>query len=492
MSPEHFLLIDIDGLRPDVFSAALRAGRLPNLARLLGGDELRRGLLVPALAPAPSITFVSQASLFTGAHPAQHGILGNQFFDRFGLHSNGRPAHYAFDVGDALEVDDAVRVFTDGLASRCLQAPTLYERWRRPDRRSVVIGNMYARGADLWRPPSLLSIARLTKGGNLFGMDAADFDRRALDQALKVLAETGLPQVLTVYFMGVDHESHHGGPQTQLDFLTQVVDGYVGELWDAILSLVQDGADLPFCAVFSDHGQIDVPETDQHALRVGSRFDREVGALFDDLGLDVYDLPGEEPGTDAVFSSNGGLAHVYLRQRKGAWSDPPLWERDVLPVARAFWEAHATGRHAADLEGALAGVLVRFVEQEGWQAPYRALTPAGELVSLETWFAAQPPGLYADPVHRLQNLVHPMCGDLLLISNLPVGFYFATAVSGVHGGLHPDDSASTLAFGWPSAGQADWEAAEASIAAAIQARCAAEGGRQPSTADLLTGLQELL
>ena len=84
----HYL--DIDGLRPDVFRAALEQNQLPNISRILGRKEerLSRGLVVPATAPAPSITFCSQACLFTGAHPQDHGIPGNQFFDRFGTNNN--------------------------------------------------------------------------------------------------------------------------------------------------------------------------------------------------------------------------------------------------------------------------------------------------------------------------------------------------------------------------------------------------------------------
>lgn len=147
MEPPYLLLVDIDGLRPDLFQKAVREEAAPNLARLLGGPRMERGLLHPVLAPAPSITFTSQACLFTGAHPAQHGVPGNQFFDRFGRLSQGTPRHYAFDVGDSLSADDAVRVFTDGLAARCLQAPTLYEQLGRDGLRSVVVGHMYARGA---------------------------------------------------------------------------------------------------------------------------------------------------------------------------------------------------------------------------------------------------------------------------------------------------------------------------------------------------------
>ncbi len=488
-APDHLVLIDIDGLRPDVLLRAIDEDRLPNIARFLGGGE--QLLRVEALAPAPSITFASQACLFTGAHPRQHGVPGNQFFDRFGAQSHGVPRHYAFDIGDTLAADDAVRVFSDGLAARCLQVPTLYEKLGQRGWKSVVASHMYASGASAWLQPSLVNLARLTKGGRLMGIGPGEFDRQTLHNVLKYLDQHDLPEVLTVYFMGVDHESHRLGPQAQAGYLCETLDGLVGELWAAIGEKAESATQIA-TAVFSDHGQIGVPADDRHSLRLAFPFEREIGHLFDALGLDVHDFPGEDPNCDAVVASNGGMAHVYLQNRQARWADPPDFERDILPVGRAFWEAHSSGRYAVELEGALAGVLVRNVEVEGWQASYRALTPQGELASLDEWFRSQPADLYADPVHRLDNLAGPRSGDLLLISNYEQGFYFGGIHAGVHGGLHPQDSNATMVFGWPGSSQSVWEHSSQAIQAAITARCRAEGGRCPTTADLLTGLTALI
>lgn len=56
MAASSLLLIDVDGLRPDVFSTALQNGELPGFSNLLGGERLERSLLQPALSTAPSIT----------------------------------------------------------------------------------------------------------------------------------------------------------------------------------------------------------------------------------------------------------------------------------------------------------------------------------------------------------------------------------------------------------------------------------------------------
>ena len=488
MVPEHILLIDIDGLRPDVLHRALHANRLPNIGRLLGGQELGRGLALPMAASAPSITFCSQASLFTGAHPNEHGIPANQFFDRFGTHNKGVPSYVAFDVGDTLEIDHGVRVFTSGLASRYLQRPTFYETMAAEGRRSVVAGNMYAKGANVWLKPSLLKLARFTKGGKRFGISSAAYDRDVLDKLLKHISRHPLPDIMTMYFLGIDHDSHKYGPGAQFKYLVNHIDPMIGELWDAIRA--RSSSDRILVALFSDHGQIEVKDDKAHALRFGFRFKEQITSIFKGLGLKANTYPGQARHCEAVMALNGGLGDVYVQNRStGAWKDAPRFEPDLLPVAQAFWEAHQEGRYTTHLQGALAGILVRNVERDGWQAPYQALTPNGALIPLADWFAMQPPDLYLDPVHRLNNRAGRYASDIAIISNYADGYYFGTQSAGTHGGLHPEESHATLVYGWPDASIAEWQAAKEAITSAIQARCQAEGGRLPCTADMLTGLQ---
>lgn len=485
------VVIDIDGLRPDMLSAGLEAGRFPNLARVFGGTTLERGLLIPALACAPSITFASQACLVTGAHPRQHRVPGSQFFDRFGRLSQGTPRNFAFDIGGELAFDDAIRTFTDGLAGDCLQSPTMFEQLGEMGLSSAVIHHMYARGAGEWRRPSLLNMGRLTKGPGPLRMSAEEYDRSSLDEALDYLDEAGLPDLLWTYFLGNDSVSHAQGPFIQPSYLEDTLDPLIGELWQAVEDRQSKNRPSPLWVVCSDHGHMNVLADDQHSIHLGFPFERELTPLFDSLGLDVLDFPGEDPHIEAVFSDNGGSAYVYVKSHSGGWNARPSLSQDVLPVGRAFWQAHRSGRLAPDLEGALSAVFVRDVEREGWCARYQALTPEGELLSLEDWFHRQPPGDYADPVHRLDNLAGPVTGDLLLLSNLPGGYYFGSPSISLHGGLHPQDSQAVLFFGWPGVKADVWDAAQEAIQTAIWRRCRVEGGRQPSTADLWTGLQVL-
>jgi hypothetical protein len=493
----RLITLDIDGLRRDVFMHALEHGRLPHLARVLGGPEAANGLHLAPLSNAPSITFSCQASLFTGAHPREHGILGNQFFDRFGLNNGGRPRFYAFDVGDTLDFGDAVRTFTGpvGLVSEVLPAsvPTLYERAAARGLTSSVIYHMLARGAAHWIAPSLLDLARLTKGGRLLGMSAEAFDTQMLERALAHLQRGHRPDVLTLYFLGLDSHSHRHGPAAQAAYLANVIDPLVGELLQALGELGM--LDNTLFGLVSDHGQVPVIKDDRHSLRLSFPFDREMGYLFDELGLDVHDLPGEGPNTNAVVGSNGGLAFVYVQNRRGQWSDPPSFEQDVAPVAQAFWEANATGRYSPDLEGALDLVLVRDVERNGWNTGYCVWSPAaaatGQLVTLDEHLRQHPTALLAEAPQRVSAMVAPTAPDVLLVSCYTDGFYFGKESLGTHGGLHPGDSEAVMSLALLGSTPAAVAALRVAVFNAVASRCQREA-RQPGLVDYCTAVAAAL
>ena len=488
--PERLLWVDIDGLRQDVFHRALADGRIPNLALLLGGADAAAGLHLDPVSTAPSITFCAQTTIFTGAQPDDHAIPGNQFFDRFGTRSGGKPRFYAFDIGDTLAVDDAVEVFTgsEGLLSRTVDPGvlTLYERAAGRGLRSMVSHHMLARGAQTWLRPDLVEIARYTKGGGLMGMSSIDYDGQMLRKVVRHLKQGDRPDVLTLYFMGVDHRSHQHGPGIQPDALADV-DHLLGEFLEEYRGLgLLEGT---LAVIVSDHGQIGVIPDDRHSLRMSFPFDREMGGLFDALGLDVHDKPGEDPACDAVIASNGGLAHVYLQHRAGRWSDPPRLGADVLRVGMAFWDANLTGKYSPDLQNALSMVLARDVEHEGWQANYRALTPDGAMVEITDYLADHPEIQTVEAAWRLARLAGPLSGDLLLVSNYADGFYFANPMPGMHGGLHPEDLLCVASLGWPGVDPdrlAQWQTESRAL---LAQRCQNDGRQYASLADLLPLLE---
>jgi len=489
--PHRLLLIDIDGLRQDVFHQVLRQGRAPHLARLLGEPD--QAIHLDPVSCAPSITFTAQSSLFTGLQPELHGIQGNQFFDRHGLRGAG-PRFYAFDVGDALAYDDAVLTFSGevGLLGQTLspQAPTIYERAARRGLSSSVIYNMVSRGATHWIKPSLLDIARFTKGGGLLGLSAEQYDHEMIDKTIAHLRAAGQSDLLTIYFMGLDHHSHEYGPGVQADYLANIVDREIGRLADELEGL----GDLSNClvGVISDHGQIEVVPDDRHSPRMSYPFDREMGYLFDALGLDVNDKPREGPETNAVVASNGGLAHIYLRHRGADWQAAPRFLDDIRPVAAAFWNAHETGKYSADLQDALAMVLVRDVEHDGWHADYQAFTPQGQLQSISAYLAEHPQIETVDAPARLRCLASPGSGDILLVSNYAGGFYFGGITTGVHGGLHPAESLCVGSLGWIGADHAQLAVLRATAQDIVRQGRQSEGRDHASVTDIAQTVCKIL
>jgi hypothetical protein len=483
-TPQRLVLVDVDGLRADAFRHALESGELSHLGRLLGGPRAERGICFPAVSTAPSMTYCCQASGITGAHPRDHWIPGNHFFDRFGRITGGVPRKFEFDFVDA------PAVFLQGLAGEAINpaVPTLYETAAEHGFASTVVYHMYAHGAPHWLKPGLddwRAFVAVDRAG--FG---ERYDNAMVADAIRHLREGHRPNLLTLYFFGLDHESHLEGPAGQQHYLASIVDRQVGTFLQAYeeLGLLPD----TLFVLFSDHGQKEVVLDDRHKLQVGFLWDRELGLVFEALGTDVYDHPLEGRHCEAVVSPCGAMAHIYLRRQGRPWADAPSFDREVLLHAQAFWAANDAGAYCAELQGAMSMVMVRDVEREGWYADYRVYTPHG-LVPIDDYLAAHPEIVTVDAANRLHCMAGPVTGDLLLFTNYEQGYHFAIPpYRGIHGGLHPDDSLAVLAYGLPEGPPEQVEHLRCALTAALADRCRAEGGRQVGTVDMAYGVRVVM
>jgi hypothetical protein len=290
--------------------------------------------------------------------------------------------------------------------------------------------------------------------------------------------------------MGLDHHSHLHGPASQPAYLREVIDPQIGRLVDLLAAHeILDGA---LFVLVSDHGQIDAIPDDRHSIRLGFPFDQELVHVFKALNLDVHDIPGEDPACDAVMGLNGGLAHVYLQNRAGRWADKPRYVEDVLPVAEAFREMNATGKYEDELQGSLDLILVRNAERDGWQAEYQVYLGAGQAQPFGDYLTTHPELAYADGANRIRLAASEVSGDLILAANAREGFCFGGEMRGVHGGLWPEDSRAVLSFAYPggSADEITW--LRETVEGVIGDRCANEGNRQPSVADMVPAVLALL
>ena len=321
-------------------------------------------------------------------------------------------------------------------------------------------------------------------------MDEGEYDGAMLVRVIEHLEAGNQPDVLTTYFMELDHRSHRCGPASQPAFLRDVIDPGIGRLLDALEK--HEMLENTLFVLASDHGQVEVVPDDRHSIRLGFPFDRELGHVFEALRLDVHDIPGEDPACDAVMGLNGGMAHVYLQHRAGRWADPPRYLEDVLPVARAFHQMNQTGKYEEELRGSLSLILARDAEHEGWQGKYRVYLSDGRTQPLADYLATHAELDYADAANRIRLAASSMTGDLILIANEREGYYFAGPMVGMHGGLLPGESETVLTFAVPggSPDQTAWM--QETVSSIVADRCANEGNREPSVADMLPTVAALM
>ena len=122
----RMIILALDGTTPAQLMEAIRSGKAPNLAGLLGkeGDRglFEHGYAAPrALSILPSSTIPAWSALFTGAAPAINGVVGDEWFEReSGTFRAPVPV-------SALDTVDVSKVVTEDLIGKTLQTPTLYE-----------------------------------------------------------------------------------------------------------------------------------------------------------------------------------------------------------------------------------------------------------------------------------------------------------------------------------------------------------------------------
>ena len=189
---------------------------------------------------------------------------------------------------------------------------------------------------------------------------------------------------------------------------------------------------------------------------------------------------------------NGGLAHVYLQNRRGRWADHPRFVQDIVPVAKAFHEMNVEGKYADELHGTLELILIRDVEHEGWQAEYKVFTAQDQILPLTQYLESHPELNYVDPVNRLSRMCSEVSGDLVLVARGRDGYYFGAPIRGVHGGLLPGESDPILTFALPSGEKTEIKRMRDTVQGTIADRTANEGQRQPSIADMVPSLMRML
>lgn len=454
------LLVALDGVGDGAVRTALREGRLPTLAGLLGPavdeDVWGSGYAAPGvLSVLPSTTMAAWATAYTGAPPGQTGVPGNEWFSREDARYHA-PAPVSV-TGHA----HTVAIYTDGYLGGQIAVPTLFER---AGVRSAVTLAPVFRGADLLAQADVDALAELLGGmaEGLVGDDPverevyAELDGTGVEGTLSLMEEHGVADLQVVYFPGVDLYTHavEDPLREQQLYLAEVVDPGLARILDAYRAA--GVLDSTWVIVTADHGHTPVLQEDRNAL--GFEGEDEPPEVLRRAGFRVRPgtLETDDESFQATVAYQGAFAYVYLADRSTCeaedsrcdWTRPPRREEDLLPVARAFRAASDRGEGVPALRGTLDLVLVRSGGDGG--AATLEVVSADGVRPLSAWLADNPRPELLRLEERLAGLVDgPLghhAGDILLLAlsgedrPLAERFYFSGPYHSWHGSPHAQDS----------------------------------------------------
>jgi hypothetical protein len=458
------LVFAIDGVGDSEMRQAIRAGRLPRIATLVGESDTDSEVWQYAYAPRgalsilPSTTYAAWTAVFTGEPVATAGVPGNEWFDR-ATRQFVAPAPVSFS-----EYGDAVLVYTESLLNDWIAVQTVFEL---ADVRAYASLVPQHRGADVLIQPDF-SILRSLVSKMADGVSDDDADRDTyspLDElsvrnTLEALEDYGLADLMVVYLPGADLYTHAAEPALarQVDYLADVIDPLVGKVLDAYDA--RGALSDTFVIFVSDHGHTPTVDHEHNALGTGQ--DGEWPSVLEAAGFRVrpFEREPDDHAYQAVFAYQGAFAYLYLADRStceqpGAacnWEQPPRFEEEVLEIVRHIDAVNRGQEGPAKLRGTLDLVFARQPRGTGeatafevWDgtrlvsvADYLAGMPRPDLLELESRlerFAAGPLG------HRV--------GDVLLLSRyrfhdpIEERYYFSTRYRSWHGSPSAQDSEIT-------------------------------------------------
>jgi hypothetical protein len=451
-SPKPFLLLVLDGIRPDVLRAAIRDGEAPTLGALAERGEA----VWDAASVFPSITPAATAAIVTGEHPAGSGIYGHAWYneaeDRIVIYGamtetviTSGPLQVLHNNVWRMNRDDLYadtifeRLHEIGVEGACVNFPIRRGPYRHRVRMkslesmanvgelldTTVSGPREYYMGDLFYSRDLGLHGRKGSGGlrRQVGMN----DEYAARVGAALLKEKAEPFTLVYFFEG-DSLAHHEGLAAQRRYVG-ALDGYVKGMLEAgggLERVIEEYAVL----VVSDHGHTPLLPERRYVRLDGIMGERTATGARARL----------RPKVGVLVVPNGRAALVYLKGGvdRGRVIDDLLGRRgvDLATYEEAGWVVVRK-----------PGRKLRFRPGAGQKDPagrsWELVGDAGALdlrVSSETLVY----GDYPDALERLWGSVRSSRAGDVVLSASP-GYTFGEVNGNFHkqsdhGSLHADDS----------------------------------------------------
>lgn len=389
MKPRVIVVV-CDGLRPDRIDPL----RTPTLWRLRG-----EGVWYPnARTVFPSETRVAAASFVTGAWPAEHGLIANDFYDATIFPD--RPIATA----DAADLAELTRI-----RGRLLSRLTLAERLARAGLRYAAVSTASAGTSRI------LATGAVPPEGFVWtihpGIGAPESARGTIEQRFGALPAHAIPRSATIDYAA----------RVLTDYVLPEIDPDVAVLWSG------------------------EPDSTYHYRGVGTQEGARAEAAADAAVARIVEWrerSGEGERTQLVVMSDhghiAGIEHVDVAAslREGGWRlasrCPAVGELVVVPGSASFvYGVSPSSRVEHD--------LLRWLADQPWFGAAFTARGGGEAATIEALGIAHPRG--PDLVFTLRHDDSPdpsgVPGVCVYDADVPLG-------GGMHGGLHPRELANVL------------------------------------------------
>jgi hypothetical protein len=456
----QILLVAFDGVSRDLLYDLLRRGRLPNLATLLGGDQLAHAYMDDRfLSNLPSTTMPAWVSVQTGVGAAESGVPGNEYWVRE-AREFVCPAPVSFH-----DVKPTLSIYTDDYLNKQVMVPSVYERIHARDRDALIwVGmNHFFRGADRLLLTKRTLLVKVLQGfietqlERISGYKSrrlySALDRGAIGAIVKELDHSrAVPDVLTLYIAGPDlyaHVAQKPPDAARAEYLIEVADPALAKL---VSKLREKRALDRWVIVTADHGHTQILDDWQHAIGTGP--DGPFG-LLTKVGFRMRGTKHHVRGKDrfsAVAAYGGAMAYLYLADRTTCprandrcdWTRPPRYREDVLAVAEALHVNNIDGRIVPAMRGKLDMIFVRQPRPfSAIDLPFEVYVGGGQTMPIDDFLRAHPHPTYVALADRMEELaVGPYgerAGDILLLAHngdrdRPEGrYYFSEPYRSWHG-----------------------------------------------------------
>lgn len=289
--PEHVILISVDGLPPDYYTAPEKLGlRVPTLTMLKQGGAHAEGME----GVYPTVTYPQHTTMVTGLRPAAHGIVQNRIFEA----PSEPQTRYWYWYANALKAETLWTVAKKaGLTTAAVGWPVTVGA-----EIDYNVPEIYEPGES---PATWQWTAKHSTPGLLEKALGPDLKRdRSVDERLTSVSEfiikTHRPNLLLLHLIELDGAHHRNGPRTPPGIKTaEREDGYIARIMEATR---QAGIfEKTTFFIVSDHG----------FANIDKRFSPNVALVK--AGLITLDATGKATAWKAAAWPAGGSCAIVLQ-----------------------------------------------------------------------------------------------------------------------------------------------------------------------------------